>query len=300
MESLKNGVSLGKTRLLFYSIIVIFSLLTSSFFIIQLPAQQSKDQYSNDLEKEDFGVIYVKYDSDFEVYGFPGNGSKTNPYIIQNYDLYPGMYQNGIRIEQTTKHFIIRNCRIVNSYAALQIQRVQPNTARIINCTIINARMGMETLHTDHMSIINNTLIDCSLYGIAVDEGDEVIDNYLNGASLLCYGSRNCTIKNNVLENAAIQIYSLSGVNKSCIIENNTVNNKRIGFFKDELIVTISKDYGQIYIYNCTNVEISHRDLGFSFLNTFFQGITIRNCKNVSIFSNEFYSKSGVLSIYDV
>ena len=53
--------------------------------------------------------IEITSDSDFEA--FPGLGTETDPYIIENYYITTNS-GSGIIIRDTTKYFIVRNCHI--------------------------------------------------------------------------------------------------------------------------------------------------------------------------------------------
>ncbi|MCK4896119.1 MAG: right-handed parallel beta-helix repeat-containing protein [Candidatus Heimdallarchaeota archaeon] len=58
----------------------------------------------------DASPMIIDYDSDFESYGFPGDGSAGNPYRIENYNITTtGDYCLNFG-GYTTKHFIVQNC----------------------------------------------------------------------------------------------------------------------------------------------------------------------------------------------
>jgi parallel beta-helix repeat protein len=54
--------------------------------------------------------IVIDYDSDFEAYGFPGDGSPSDPYRIENYNITTTSDSCISFGGFTTKHFIIQNC----------------------------------------------------------------------------------------------------------------------------------------------------------------------------------------------
>ncbi|OLS32236.1 MAG: hypothetical protein HeimAB125_11000 [Candidatus Heimdallarchaeota archaeon AB_125] len=54
--------------------------------------------------------MVIDYDSDFEAYGFPGDGSPGDPYRIENYNITTTSDSCLSFGGYTTKHFIIQNC----------------------------------------------------------------------------------------------------------------------------------------------------------------------------------------------
>ncbi len=54
--------------------------------------------------------MVIDYDSDFEAYGFPGDGSAGDPYRIENYNITTTSDSCLSFGGYTTKHFIIQNC----------------------------------------------------------------------------------------------------------------------------------------------------------------------------------------------
>ena len=73
-----------------------------------------------------------------------GNGSIDNPWIIQDYYITTQISENGIYVHDTTDHFIIRNCTILNrlaGYAGIRLQTVV--NGRIENCTLNNNAYGI-------------------------------------------------------------------------------------------------------------------------------------------------------------
>ena len=70
-------------------------------------------------------AITINSDDDFVTYGFAGNGSAVNPYIIEQYTIVN--QTAGIKVNSTTAHFIIRNCTLVGY--AIEVKDVEDGTA---------------------------------------------------------------------------------------------------------------------------------------------------------------------------
>ena len=62
------------------------------------------------------------------------------------------------------------------------------------------------------------------------------------------------------------------------IMENNYVDNKPIGFFKDLTYVEILEEYGQIFLFECQLVNISNQNL-----NNVYSSIIASKCGNITI-----------------
>ena len=147
-----------------------------------------------------------------------GNGTATNPFIIQNitFNGFGGAYC--LIIRSVSFHFIIRNCTFINATAnagsntaGLTLSIVK--NARIMNCTIMENHMGVyiggDNIAFQDSAIINNT------YGMRIQNGvyNEVygIKIQNNFISNNTYGGVTCNainvkIGNNLLYNNHISL----------------------------------------------------------------------------------------------
>jgi parallel beta-helix repeat protein len=161
----------------------------------------------------------------FELKGFPGEGSKENPIIIENL-LILGTFDNGasISLKRTTKHVIIRNCylefgcimasgagnmtisdNIVNRTGGTGIWTGTGCTnVTVCNNRIYNTRFGIMSMGNNNITICNNTVIT---YGASNSE--------------MCFGIRgeNVSVCNNTFIGGyyGIRAYS-SSINYSIIM----------------------------------------------------------------------------------
>jgi len=241
---------------------------------------------------KEYSPILIWDDSDFVDYQFPGEGSQSNPYRIENYNITTRV-TNGIYIFATTKHFVIRNCLISSTYMGINIENIAKSTATIENCTIkgqfygisiknsVNVTIRENTLNDNYVGIFvnfsNETLISenkCvqnTIYGMRISESDNssIENNFLkqNRYGVYIFESSFCTLKKNFcINNEIAGIYS-SFTNNSTFIENNCINN-----FQDGIRITKGD--------NCI---LSSNIISYNFM----YGITLSGSSNCLITLNE-------------
>ena len=180
----------------------------------------------NYIQRESIKIIT---DDNFTDYGFPGTGTKENPYRIENYNITPSKdVSAGIYIEYTTKHFVIQNCYLNTTGDGIYIDTVAENTTKILNnICIYNAWSGIFVTDISGALISNNTCMFNSFNGI-----DFIDSHYSNVTNNKCwnnthdglevsFGSSNSWIFNNSLcYNNGNGMY-LRGYDS--IVENNTI-----------------------------------------------------------------------------
>jgi hypothetical protein len=76
----------------------------------------------------------INSDSDLEKHSMSGTGLKEDPYIIEEIRMKEKFIC--INVENTTKHFIIRNCYIERSHKGICLNDVANGTATLDNNTI--------------------------------------------------------------------------------------------------------------------------------------------------------------------
>ena len=102
-----NVKTFKKRELIVLFLIVSFFILNSKFIFNSTNNIQILKQ---DLNLSSISYIYIDEDSDFIDYGFPGNGTLSDPYLLQDMTLSENSTTlSSIRIEDTTKYFIISN-----------------------------------------------------------------------------------------------------------------------------------------------------------------------------------------------
>ena len=154
--------------------------------------------HSNDYHLEkltsltDHDPIYIMGNTNFDQQaqneGWPGNGSASNPYIIENYRIVNSSDVDGIYISSTTLNYIIRNNYIsMNGSTSRGIYIASQPTSGTINITnnILdnNNNTGLYLYQTTHTIVSNNSIINNSQYGINSQYSDYVnfTDNLISG-----------------------------------------------------------------------------------------------------------------------
>ncbi len=200
--------------------IITCSLLVSS--VSAIPSHQGfkvlQDSYETHLP------LIITDDSDFVTYGFEGEGTPDNPFILEG--IIISHSSTCIEIEDIDSHFIIRNCWFeTGDYGtALSFRFVQ--NAVISNCWIVDGDTGIEIWNSVNVTISNNHIVSTnqglrssSCYNSSYMQNDIVANNYgmeVDNAHystisenriysnsreglVLSYGSYNNTITDNIL-----------------------------------------------------------------------------------------------------
>ena len=195
--------------------------------------------------------MIIDYDSDFESYGFPGDGSADNPYRIENFNITTsGDYCLNFG-GYTTKHFIIQNCFLKtdtnNAIFLGKYQKMTKETVVIINNVIIS---------TNNNGLVLNGGLDSKIeynYMVSMDCGIEIRDSNFTyvkynkivsqiGIHLLdSYGA---IIHKNICNETTDIGISIENSDGTSITHNNCSNNADTGILiEDSLDLIISNNY---------------------------------------------------------
>ncbi len=229
--------------------------------------------------------------------GWQGDGSSTNPFIIENYVITlnstntNGDWYSGILIFHTTLHVIIRS----NFFSS--------------NITVPNVQMnGIYLWNVSNVQIINNTFDDSLDNGISIVPSTnwELSSNVFiqentftsrNGISMI--GTEKATIKNNTFHNSSILMQDLT---KNVVVTENYFDKKPLSAIEidNASMIEIRKN---IFMQNHQSINIfTIKDTIISenlFSNSSSYAITIQQSgNNVTIDSNIFkYATPGGISI---
>ena len=156
--------------LIFVSILVI--LLFATFTPVSLEANNKTvfPSKGNNLDATIIHTVYVHNDAELQALAVDGTGTPVDPWIIR--DLVINTTDTlGLRIDDTTEHFEILNCTVTASWG-IYLDNIADSTAKIKN----------------------NTVIDCSSYGIYLNkangtwiEENNLIDNSRGIVINYCY-----------------------------------------------------------------------------------------------------------------
>jgi parallel beta-helix repeat protein len=139
------------------------------------------------------GPIFIKGDKEFTAANgvVSGSGTPNDPYVIEGWTIDASNTSaktgstNGVYIYDTSKYFVIRNCRVENASGyGSGISLFSVSNGKIENCTITNVNTGI-SLGSDHNIIVSgNTIEKCK-----------------DGISNEIYQSDGITISNNIITN---------------------------------------------------------------------------------------------------
>ena len=175
--------------------------------------------------------IEILKDDNFTDYGFPGSGTSSAPYIIENYEIIT-TNERGISINDTTKYFVIRNCYLDAADYGIYVDDVAVGTASIEeNICINNLQSGIYLFYCDETILLKNNCTD-NLYGISLLYSDDsalknnTCSNNNHGVYLTF--SKNLTIMYNyLLDNNHKGIYLAAS--DDCKVVHNICSNNDIG-----------------------------------------------------------------------
>ena len=236
----------------------------------------SNEAYVNYIDHE---PITINSNDDFITYGFSGNGTGDNPYIIENYRIIANA-EYGIKICCIDKSYIIKNCYIDLDYNTttygIYLQD-SPEYCSILNntctdnyfglylnhCTrmvvannTLNANTkGLYALNSNHMDIIQNNCYDCDLLGfdfydcIWIDITLNQLTYNYQDALKLHYTQDSLICLNTFVGNDGYAVFLSSQTHDNEVYLNNFVDNA-------ELLTSQAYDSGtDNYWYNQLNLQ---------------------------------------------
>jgi parallel beta-helix repeat protein len=209
-------------------------LIATSLFLVLLtfpvfvnPTSVSGDGAAPDCERE--SGIYIKGNEDFKNrYDFAGEGTEDDPFIIEGLQIEVRGY--GIRIRDTSAHFIIRNCEFEGQnrgWGSTAIYLSKAENGVIENCDFFqmnrgvaihksedimiqenefnSVRIGIRIKHSTSIQISNNEITNTrwSALFIAYSYDCTVMDNTISsneGIGVLLYDSGSCMLYGNYFE----------------------------------------------------------------------------------------------------
>jgi parallel beta-helix repeat protein len=234
-----------KNKSKFYIFIISLVLLTISPILIN----SSRKINSNELiTVRDTYEIDIQFKSDFETYKSSGNGSASNPYIIENLNLnLTDQMKGGISIFNTEYYFTIQNCVLIGDNDAAGILIWGAKNGIITNNKITNFQYGVQVKSissdsSENINITNNNLTENYWRGIELSSlyptypviDCDVINNTIRDQQLQS-GCRvdwanNCDFINNTfIDNHAKGLW-LDNTENMLVINNTANNNGDYGF----------------------------------------------------------------------
>lgn len=184
----------------------------------------TKPSKNNEIPSPDYNeTTPVRIDNNDELAAFAssGNGSESNPFIIQGYQIDGSGHGYCMYIGNTTHHFVVRDCYLSNATGYFN----EPYFFE----------SGLELYKVVNGSVINNTFSGCDHDGLLFYKTDDSIAKYNNASNnvdgiYLKYSDNNRVYSNNVSRNnnEGIELYDSE---HNHIYENNVYENNYKGIF---------------------------------------------------------------------
>ncbi|MHA1217589.1 MAG: right-handed parallel beta-helix repeat-containing protein [Candidatus Heimdallarchaeaceae archaeon] len=205
----------NESRKLVFTIIIYFTLF-SLVSIALLGTQATKlntSQTSINATLTPHEPILIYNDANFSDYSLPGSGTALNPYIIENYNITT-LNNAGIIVRNTTDYFVIRNCYVDASFAAIGVTIVEPGTGEI---------SGVTCKHNDFWGIVIGQSSQITVKNSVSEDNSEVF-----GIGIYLLDSFDITLSNNTCTNNNYGVY-LENTNSSVISYNTFADNLEYG-----------------------------------------------------------------------
>ena len=299
------------------SIILVLTIFTITYVIL---INQPKGYAGH-------GPIIIQKDEDFDYYGFPGKGTKEEPYLIQNYNIT--VETDSITVTGTTKYFIIRNCFLKST---IVIDNIAANTVSITGNQIEECFTGIRISNTKGVSIDSNEINTAYWVGyvigpppsecVSLQSCEESIITNNKLSQLFARNSPNLLVENNTFSYnidisdssfSTIQnntVYSLGisiSKSESCLISKNFIFDSNLGIYDECNNSVISENSivnGGYHLRSTTlfveNNLINNKELGFfvdkhnlQFIQPIFGQIIFLKCSNISV-SNQQITNTNV------
>ncbi len=207
-------------------------MISTSMTDVMKSTEMSEKTRMYEISYDSHAPFNISSNGDFETQGLPGNGSITNPYLIQNLNITSTDFAC-IWIANTTSHFIIEDCLLSTSAEGI------PFDQRVGALTLTNVSNGIvERNHIvdSHTAVSGHLISNCSIsdnsLSVSYDgvyltfSNSTVISNNTQGYEPCSNGisvayCRNCTISLNEFKNiTVIGLYAWGGNYDVHIVEN--------------------------------------------------------------------------------
>ncbi|MHA1233393.1 MAG: right-handed parallel beta-helix repeat-containing protein, partial [Candidatus Helarchaeota archaeon] len=271
-------------------LIILFTTIIGIYSYMIAVQNVSVNSSKTEITISAINPINITSNSDFSSYASAGDGSKGNPYIIENLVIEgPGQTDKTfcININNTDAYFIIRNCTMSKSYFGIWFNNVSNGAitnnifgtqisiaVQMVNCSDINITnnfmtekkaYGIELINSSYNLIYNNTINGTDYDAIRLWNNSDLnnirgnLINYtaygpLNGYGILIHSSLDNNITDNEILNTKGIGISLQHCNYTNLINNTIINAKKdLYTYAIQLINT-----SYVILRNCTIINNSN------------------------------------------
>ncbi|MFX1484549.1 MAG: nitrous oxide reductase family maturation protein NosD, partial [Promethearchaeota archaeon] len=255
ISMLKEILEMPRKRMS-HSIVTSLIVLLILFSFVQAPNATVGDSFTHFIrvsiqEREETSQIVphapiaidgdINFNATIQSEGWFGNGTQSNPYLIENLliDL-GGISGNCISISNTRAYFIIQNCGLtgasVNTYSGIYLDNVTNGLLADNNCW--HNDYGIKIEDSSNSTLSNNTCYNNNWYGIWLLRSGYigVFGNvcygtaYGSGISVELSGTENEIFNNTCFGNNLAGIH-ISSANSNKVINNTCMDNHYSGVF---------------------------------------------------------------------
>lgn len=250
---------------------IMLGLLFTSGILITIIGDYHKESIYTDSDTKGFtispvsGRIHIVGNSmweDFKNDGYcTGEGTYTNPYIIQDLIIDAGGLGSCIRIEDSDVYFRIMDCILfrASSYYYAAIKLLHVSNAQLINNDCSFNDYGIHLIRSDSVIISGNTVNNNTYVGVVLDQSD---NNTITG-NIINYNN-NCGVYLEESDNNIVSGNNLMG-NHICISERDCKGNKfEDNEYCDYTGIKEENKFGIIFAYIITGLTFGFFTLGIT------------------------------------
>lgn len=242
-------------------------------------------------------VIYsnTQFNTTASAEGWPGNGTISNPFIIEGLNITGPSGTSLINIQNTNVYFQIYNCLLASGSYGFFLSGV--TNGIISNNTMISNTCGIWIESSENNTILNNTFSE-NIYGVQLffsANNNSFVNNSFSSSSTLgvnSIGSGNNLFINNSFSECGL--YFTGGLPSDYLqikVVGNSVNGKPLIYWQNVNGGTIPIGAGQIILVNCQSITITGQNLSDTAV-----GFQAAYSTNLTIFANiAIHNKYGFL-----
>ena len=246
----------------FMMIVLLFATLSP------INSQAKKQTAANNdeirLDAPITSTVYVHNNAELQALSSDGAGTPADPWIISDL-VIDTTDVLGLRIDDTTDHFEIRNCTVTAGWG-IYLDNVSDSSASIENNTVVDcSAYGIYLYNTNGTWIVDNILVN-NARGIVTNDCylTYIYSNYCSNEDVGIFidHSPYASLSHNALEGDGIEI-EFDNLDDMLTVNslNNTVNGKPFILSKSESDTDYSADNGQLIVVNGSSVTIKDQAL---------------------------------------
>lgn len=310
----------------------VLTVILLSMFLLTIPFHSSNTShflvYDDIKDSKTFhhsivphNPIRISSDAEFEKMGFEGNGTETNPYIIEDLSIENDAFDGKcISIVSTSAYFIIQNCVLFsdNERSGFGVYLEKVSNGVVTDCEIHTLETGIYVLKSEECRFESNTLsrlekgfyltqsLHLELLSNSVSKSDnglslykidysEVTSNRIVGCDYGIYTNIGVGIQvqSNQVIGSFFGIYFYNTIDCQSLLNSVTESQYGIYYFKSQDCNISSSDLSKNR-YGVFLIEVDRGIVSDSVIKSNFDyGIYIKDSRRIDILSNAILENSG-------